>query len=405
MVKTKIIFFVFLCPLFSFAFQLDWSGKYRVDGIYLHDWDKKAPENFQHPLKYLIYTRQVLRLGTKAYISDGLLFQLKTNLYVPSFDFNKSILDHSRDHDGVVSLRPGHPALIPTHFYGTYIGEFFKLDFGRQPFHFGLGMTYSEGDGLTDIVYDVRDGLSLEVRKDAFYVKPYALVLPNNYGLDGALQAGYRTDSLKLEFLYNTFLIKAKRFQPPSAEGSENPFERVVHLNSEFLNQNPFYPRNTINAYGFYKILDSLQLSAEWGSSLNGSQIHSMSAVGELHWKTPFYNSSVALQGGAVGLNNTYTLNPNYNPSFLLWDYYYLKSGQSNTGLTNCYFMTFNPSASLGDYFNLSAAYTWLSGGHDFFVGFKYKNKGFVWDNKIGAGLLDKNTRFIGALTRLAVSF
>ena len=377
----NIILFVLWCiPFLSMAFQLDWQGHYIAQGVYLYETHEKNSGNSPSRL----YGEHSLSLKSKALISDGLVLNSHF-AFAPIEEGDQQVSTFKRK--GFLQLDSlTQTRLDVTHVYGSYTGEFFQVQFGRQPISFGLGMTYSDGSHYAEKYYSVRDALSLEIHIGQIFVKPYLATVFNDsrvQKLETILHAGYKAQDFGAEVFY--------------AKGNV--------LNRKDTEQ-------TANVYGYYQ-LDDLSLSAEWGAKGSFSsmkQMASMGAVAKANWKTPIPSSSVYLSAGYVG--EQYLLHPNHNATFILWDYYFLTMGQSMENhppnITDCFLATVGSSVALLKHYELEMAYSWFPKRHELMLMASYKSKkGFVWSNIIGVASNEQLTSmpFFGAVTRAVVYF
>jgi len=412
-----IVWVFILFPVLSHAFQLDWSGYYKANITFVgHDnWDVAV---YGEPTPFLFYDEQQLLLKSRARISDGL--QIRTNFLVggissPSVgdvedsnlntvasDVKKlagnsvAFIDSSRKKISLNSSKLQDIRVVPTHFYVTYSSEFFQIDIGRQPFDFGLGMTYSDGFHPLAYVYDVRDALAVKVQYESFYLKPYAIVSDQNevagLGASFAVAGGYEVEDLTLEFLY-----KSKNY--PLHEQVKPDFQPKMFVNSQ-----------TFNVYGKYTD-GPVTVSAEWGFM---DSMENSAGFAKVNWDTAFYNIQLNLLGGYVS-NDRYVVNINYDPTFVFWGYYYIVNGMDPraSGPNNC--IVINPYAriTLADKHVISLYYTWISDkdifnfkNHELALITEHKiTEGFSWYNKFGTLFKGAKINDYGLKTEAVVSF
>ena len=410
-----ILLVVFLFPVLSQAFQLDWSGYYKANIVFVgHDnWDASIYAG--EPTPFLFYDEQQLLLKSTARVSDGL--QVQTNFLLggisgPSVgnsetpdvakDIRKlagnsvSFIDSSRRKISFNSSKLQDIRLLPTHLYATYSNEFVQVDIGRQPFHFGLGMTYSDGFHPLAYVYDVRDAVAFKVQYESFYVKPYAMVYSQDevagFGASWAVAGGYEMENLSLEVLY-----KAKNYQLHNQIKPD--FQPKMFVDSQ-----------TFNVYGEYKE-GPVTASAEWGFMDN---MENSAGFAQVSWDTSFYNVQLNLLGGYVS-NDKYIVNINYDPTFMFWGYYYIVNGMDPraSGPNNC--VIINPYAriTLMDKHVISLYHTWISDtdtfnfkNHELALIAEHKlTEGFSWYNKLGALLKGTNLHDYGFKTEAIIRF
>ena len=233
--------------------------------------------------------------------------------------------------------------VFPTHFYATYSNEFLQVDFGRQPFSFGLHMTYSDGFHPLMPAYDVRDAVAIKIQYESLYIKPYVIVYNQNevsgYGGSLALAGGYKADGVTAEFLY-----KSKNYM---VHKNENP---------AFVSK-PLIDAQTLNVYGKYTE-GPVTASAEWGFLENPEN---SAGFAQVSWDTSFYNTSLGLIGGYI---SSYDISLNYDPTFMFWAEFYALSGIDGKGAmgpTNCFVLSPFAIVDLTDKHSVTVLHVWMS--------------------------------------------
>ena len=391
--RCIVLFFV-LFPVLASAFQLDWSGYYRANALYMKGDGTLLDANSS----FLFYNEQQLVLQSTARVSDGVSVQ--SNFLIGSVDRsaeNKAeFKDSSRRKVVFSSWKPLDVRLIPTHFYATYSNEFLQVDMGRQPFSFGLHMTYSDGFHPISYVYDVRDALSVKIKYESFYLKPYAIIYNKNevsgVGSSFAVAGGYETDNINAEFLYK----------------SKNYVIKEQEANPEFKVK-PLIEEQTLNVHGQYKE-GPLTVAAEWGFMDN---MNKSAGFGQVSWQTAFYNASLNLIGGYI--SNGYDVNLNYDPTFTFWGYFYYVNDMEykSIGPQNCFILTPYVKFDLTDNHNVLVLHTWISDkdtlnfkNHELALITEHKiADGFSWFNKFGALLKGAGVSDFGVKTEAVVKF
>ena len=442
MMRCIVLFFI-LFPALASAFQLDWSGYYRARATYLRG-DITLDEK---KTNQMIYGRQYAVFNSTARISDGL--SLQSNFLLSGFDFSThnqadkkeaskhdhphqaSFLNSSRYKSNVDSRKVQDVRFLPTHFYATYSNEFVQMDIGRQPFGFGLGITYSEGTDPLLPMYDVRDAVSVKVQYESFYVKPYAIIYNQDeffgYGASFAVAGGYKTDNITAELLYKSksYAVGVKEVEVPAAPptpapapaaapslgqpqvaavpaaGTENQQAQNKKEADPVFKSKPLMEGSTLNVYGEYKE-GPLTAAVEWGFMDN--DMKKSAGFGSFSWKTGFYNTSFNLIGGYI--SGHYDLNMNYDWTLLLSGYLYPLSGaehpskarQKTTSTgdfpTNCFVLTPYISFDLTDKHSILVFHAWIS--DQAALNFKSNDVGVITTHKLAEGFKWTNT--LGAI-------
>ena len=440
----RIVLFFILFPALASAFQLDWSGYYRARATYLRGLGDEGGMTFkENKTKQMLYGRQYAAFNSTARISDGL--SLQANFLLSGFDFSthnqadkKEIAKHKHPHQAmflnssryksnVDSRKMQDVRFLPTHFYTTYSNEFLQVDMGRQPFGFGLGITYSEGMDPLLPMYDVRDAVAVKIQYESFYVKPYAMIYNQDefsgYGASFAVAGGYKTDNITAELLYKSksYAVGVKEEETPmptpsvpplvpqtAAPGSVVPggTEQQAQNNKEedpVFKSKPILEGSTLNVYGKYKE-GPLTAAVEWGFMDN--DMKKSAGFASFSWKTDFYNTSLNLIGGYI--SGHYDLNLNYDWTLLLSTYLYpltetehpSKSRQKTASTggfpTNCFVLTPYISFDLTDKHQVLVFHVWVSDQDA--LNFKSNDVGVVTTHKLAEGFKWVNT--VGAVLK-----
>ena len=378
------ILFLFLTAGFCFsggAFQLDWSGYYKSQLLYIYSMTDKKPVPGYAP-----YSDHDLTLSAQARVSDGLEALSQLSLVSDTSPWGMRGLSYPK---GAVPSGDFSSARMEAElFYGSFSGEYFKALFGRQPFEFGLGMKHSSGSHPNHIVYDARDALSFEVQANSFFIKPYLVF--DKKKVSASLMAGLDEKNYGLHILYS--LYKSKK--------------------------------SDMNAYGYFRHAP-WSLEAEWGAVQGEKGFSSMAGVVELGLKLPFYNIQTLLIGGYTsadkkdteGMNEAYTLNANYNPTFMFFDLLNgAKEEKDRTpGISASAFLTFYAEAPVLGHFKLIFLNTVMKDsplkpfdlhGNEVTASIAYESKkGFVWGNTLAFFKEFGGKNYLGALTRASLRF
>ena len=441
----RIVLFFILLPSLAGAFQLDWSGHYRARATYLHG--DVTVEEFGR--SGLLYGRQYAAFNSTARVSDGL--SLQSNFLLSGFNFSTDnqvdkkdsskhkhphqvpFFNSSRGKSNVDSRALQDVRLLPAHFYATYSNEFFQVNVGRQPFDFGMGLTYSGGwdDPLLPF-YDVRDAVAVKVQYESFYLKPYAIIHNksevSDIGAAFAVAGGYKTDNITAEILYKSknYVVSEKQATQEAAPvvspeatvpvGVENPVQDEVAFKSK-----PLVEESTLNVYGKYKE-GPLTAAVEWGFMSN--DVKRSAGFGSLSWKTDFYNTSFNVIGGYISDN--YDLNLNLDYTLLFGSYFYPLNGRTSPSKSeenkqrstgefpmNCFVFIPYVSFDLTDNHNVILFHAWVSDkdtfnfkGHDVGIVAQHKiAEGFKWTNTAGALLKGASVSDFLLQTNIVVSF
>ncbi len=384
----SLVLFSILFPIYSWAFQLDWSGYYLGKVYYDYNLSEKISQ---------FAVEQYMLMDSVARVSDGLSVNSRLLL-----GFNKpATFGFSRTKNFIHSSNTQIIQFNPVYFYTRYNNEFVQLEFGRMPFDFGLGLTYSSGDHFLEPAYDVRDGVSIKIEYDSFYVKPYGIVyfkeqigdqeIGTGRDFSLALEVGYKEKGLEIGALHKTKIM--------------NSFNDL----SSFENS-PYRSESTTNVFGHYDY-EPFSFSAEWGSQEEWNQ---HAGVLQADWKTKFHSLVVSLVGAYV--TEDYVANANWNPSFILWDYFYFVLGETSEGhslgLNDSIVISPSLNFDLMDNFNVRLVHIWITNrsnknmkNHELQTVLTYDSKkGLKWENKFGFILIENRNR-VAARSSAVVHF
>ena len=107
-------------------------------------------------------------------------------------------------------------------FYLSYETEFFRLNIGRAPLDFGLGVTYSAERGHFERWLSLGDQLSLRLEREPFYLQPAIVCqLCPAGGAFALLQGGLKGASWNLEGFWRHHFGGAASGSPAEAGGAE----------------------------------------------------------------------------------------------------------------------------------------------------------------------------------------
>jgi hypothetical protein len=160
--RLALLVLTFFSTQTVFAMSLDWSGKYRFDAL-----DISNPSMLEDQKKAKAYWLQHFELGTEIIANDAL--RVKSTLMM-SPAVSDSQLGQTFGNDNTSA---GDPSVLSEsndtasfgikELYARMIAEHGVLTVGRRTLGFGLGMTYSKGEGEFDHWYDSIDGISYKI--------------------------------------------------------------------------------------------------------------------------------------------------------------------------------------------------------------------------------------------------
>jgi hypothetical protein len=153
----------------AFALNLDWEGTYRFEW---HDLDRPS---LSTPSQRKSYGLGYLRLSPKIIAADGVniasRFDIMNGDAYPNSQLGQ-IWGMNASSNPVTSDNQGSANVRVSHLYLNVNQEYGSLIVGRAPFEFGLGMSYSAGQGLFDHWYDNRDMVAYKIFVGDWFMMP-----------------------------------------------------------------------------------------------------------------------------------------------------------------------------------------------------------------------------------------
>ncbi len=166
----------------AFAGDFEWSGLYRVEGNLINNPELKTgtKHSKEYGTHHLILRPRIVA-GDGLYISgqfhvlnnDGIGGPQLGSIFGDSLDeYNGIPGSSSADDSSAAGERVNESFIMASQFYLTLVQEYGSFIVGRAPVQFGLGATYSAGEGLFDHYYDSRDLVGYKVVMGNFYFFP-----------------------------------------------------------------------------------------------------------------------------------------------------------------------------------------------------------------------------------------
>ncbi|MBX3022598.1 MAG: hypothetical protein KF799_13075 [Bdellovibrionales bacterium] len=180
--QFKSVFFITLSFLttslfFSTAYaDIEWSGVYRIEANNINNSELSGKHELNYALSHLV-------LRPKIIAADGLTiygqFDIFNNAKYPNSQLGQiwgsgvsAAGATSAAESSVLSGTQKAETLQVSQLYLTLTQEYGALVVGRVPIQFGLGMTYSAGNGLFDHWYDTDDLVGYKVVLGNLWIMP-----------------------------------------------------------------------------------------------------------------------------------------------------------------------------------------------------------------------------------------
>jgi hypothetical protein len=285
---------VFIGASQAFSADLEWSGKYRVEGIYIKNFtlDKNAGVEDSYILNHLIMEPKIIA-------TDGVNIKSRFDIFNNALtnDQHGQVFGDYNQPNGVTPAvgapagngQPVNPGQGPgvfskansaetigvTELYLNWIHEFGALIVGRVPFQFGLGMLYNSGSGNFDHALSTKDIVGYKLVLGNISIMPaYGKVREGNLLAEDDINdymivaeyANPETD-LSMGFMFD------QRVAPYDASGQGNDFPANYFSNSN-ANFGQGFVNSGYSAYNmnFYvkKKFETFNVGVELGF-LNGN--------------------------------------------------------------------------------------------------------------------------------------
>jgi hypothetical protein len=347
--RTLISIFVGFVSFSALAADIEWSGLYRIEGVSIHEPDLTTrSRDTGYGLQHLI-------LRPKIVASDG--FTLKSQFEVFNSDaypnthigqvFGDNVrgtnegISGSKDASNVFSGNGKAGTIKVSQLYLTWDHEYGSLVVGRVPLQFGLGMTYSAGNGLFDHFYDAMDLIGYKVVFGNLFVLPMIGKLSsgqlnrNDAVTAYMIQAQYDSpeNDLEMGVFYQLKHTGDQGSDAPLVDSAGVPI--IGGANSTNTSGvgiqtiNVFVQRNTPTFR--FGIEGSFQGGQTGVRTAGGDRvtINGLGIATEFEWKPLESNWNFGLKAGmATGDDPTsddkfegYTFNQNYDVAFLLFNH------------------------------------------------------------------------------------
>lgn len=163
---------ILFSPLTASALTLDWSGYFRADHTFIHDYqmDKASPgySDAGYGGEYIpgqgkkstTFSGMFLKLKPRALVNDNVIIRSEWNVGDPVYGFfGRSI--PSEDRRNPFSTQKGAFDLTVARLWLDVHTDFGTVQVGRAPFHWGLGVIFNSGDRPFDRYQSTSDTIRL----------------------------------------------------------------------------------------------------------------------------------------------------------------------------------------------------------------------------------------------------
>lgn len=151
------------------AISLDWTGTYRAE------WTEVDRPTLGTPAERKSYLTNYLHLNPKIIAADGVNIHSRFNVFSSSLYPDSQvgqIWGLNDSNSPATSNNQGEAHVTLNRLYLTVEQEYGAFIFGRAPFEFGMGMTYSAGNGAFDHWYDTQDYVAYKIVVGDWFLMP-----------------------------------------------------------------------------------------------------------------------------------------------------------------------------------------------------------------------------------------
>lgn len=152
------------------ALSLDWSGVYRFE------WTEVDAPSLSSPGQRKAYGLNYLELAPTVVAADGVnihsRFQIMSNSVYETSQLGDIWGMNATSGSPYLRGNQGETGIEVRELYLNLNQEYGALVAGRAPLHFGLGMSYSAGDGAFDHWYTTRDMVGYKVVMGNWFIMP-----------------------------------------------------------------------------------------------------------------------------------------------------------------------------------------------------------------------------------------
>lgn len=331
----SILSIFFVMTTMSWAGDISWSGRYRVEGQYLHNIEVKSGGGSSS------YLNHHLILNPEIAAADGLNIHTRFDIFNNDQYKNSQFGEFFGGHDTTPKNRAAsgdvdEGILSVTDLYLTWNQQYGSFLAGRAPVQFGLGITHNAGNGEFDHWYDRRDMLAYKFVLGNFYFMPmYGKVkegdpLADEDIQDYMLQAVYENLDTDLELGFFA--------QKRTAHGSGNDVDTTIPVYNQALSANKGAVAITTMNLFVKKKTGRVTVAVEGSMQRGSTGLHTTGGdsidlagtaiVGEVsyqkessRWKWNVKLGTVSGDDQSTTRYEGYLLNRNYDVAMILFNY------------------------------------------------------------------------------------
>lgn len=185
------------------ALELDWSGQFRAEYNYIHDYSADSTDAansyntaLANPGSYYIpsggnsdatFQTLFLKLRPKLVVNDNIYVKSELWLGDPVYGIFGNGVPGTTDQRQFYSHQNGGSFVRAQRFWGEFLSDIGTVQVGRAPLHWGLGLVWHNGDGLWDRYQSTGDTIRLVSKFGAFSVSPSFVLYSAGNNVGGAL--------------------------------------------------------------------------------------------------------------------------------------------------------------------------------------------------------------------------
>jgi hypothetical protein len=189
----------------SFALELDWSGQFRAEYNFVHNYSMDgsatansfdATRNPETTGGYYVpsggnrdasFQTLFLKLKPKLVVNDNIYIKSEFWVGNPAYSIFGDGVPYWPGQRQFYSSQSAGSFISAQRFWGEFLSDIGTVQVGRAPLNWGLGLVWNSGDGLWDRFQSTGDTIRLISKFGAFSVMPSVVIYSSGNNVGGAL--------------------------------------------------------------------------------------------------------------------------------------------------------------------------------------------------------------------------
>jgi hypothetical protein len=211
----------FVVPPSASAIELDWSGQFRAEYNFIHDYEMdntSAANSFdvnRNPQTFggyyvpsggntdATFQTLFLKLKPKLIVNDNIYIKSELWLGNPVYGIFGNAVPGTSDQRQFYSTQSAGSMISAQRFWGEFLSDVGTVQVGRAPLNWGLGIVWNNGDGLWDRYESTGDTIRLVSKFGAFSVIPSLVLYSSGNNVGGALPIAANSNNASLTQVVN----------------------------------------------------------------------------------------------------------------------------------------------------------------------------------------------------------